>query len=179
MANTIDPLSYVNPNTDRINITKMAWDMARQAAAQYGGKAKDYFGSAMKVSQQQGWRYAGGKQLENILEYLDVSVSSSMQRYVENARQVLLSLLLNAVNDAEERGEEQPEYWVLDKLQEYFGGAVSEIEERMKIIELAIYDGSGFSRSEYKNPEEGFIRFKRQIAELEKLLQTTANGKWW
>ena len=162
---------YTNQST-----TQYAWELARDYAAAHGGKAKDYFGVAMKAAQKEVWGTIAAKDIENILNYLDLQlqlVSTKMRGYVEKAENILISLITGAVSDAEDRGEKNPQMWVRDKLAKYFGG-MSAIKDKMRDIELAIYHGSGYSKE-----EQGLPAFKRVIAELEQILETTAIGKWW
>lgn len=162
---------YTNQST-----TQYAWELARDYAASHGGKAKDYFGVAMKAAQKEVWNTIAANDIENILNYLDLQlqlVSTKMRGYVEKAENVLISLITGAVSDAEDRGEDNPQMWVRDRLAKYFGGR-SAIKDKMRDIELAIYHGSGYSKE-----EEGLPAFKRKIAELEQILKTTAMGKWW
>lgn len=156
--------------------TQYAWELARDYATTHGGKAKDYFGVAMKAAQKEVWDTIAAKDIEDILNYLDLQlqlVSTKMRGYVEKAENVLISLITGAISDAEDRGEKKPHMWVRDKLAEYFGG-LSNIKDKMRDIELAIYHGSGYSKE-----EQGLPAFKRKIAELEQILKTTAMGKWW
>lgn len=162
---------YTNQST-----TQYAWELARDYAASHGGKAKDYFGVAMKAAQREVWNTIAAEDIDDIINYLDLQlqmVSSKMQRYVENAETVLISLITGAISDASNRGIENPEMWVRDRLAEYFGG-MDHIKDEIKKIELAVYHGSGYSKE-----EEGLPKFKRVIKELEDKLQTTAAGKWW
>ena len=162
---------YTNQST-----TAYAWELARDYAASHGGKAKDYFGVAMKAAQREVWNTIAANDIENILNYLDLQlqlVSTKMRGYVEKAEDILISLITGAISDAEDRGEKNPQMWVRDKLAEYFGG-LSAIKDKMRDIELAIYHGSGYSKE-----EQGLPAFKRKIAELEQILKTTAMGKWW
>ena len=156
--------------------TQYAWELARDYASAHGGKAKDYFGVAMKAAQHEVWNTIAVNDIEDILNFLDLQlqlVSSKMRGYVEKAENVLISLITGAISDAEDRGEKNPQMWVRDKLAEYFGG-LSAIKDKMRDIELAIYHGSGYSKE-----EQGLPAFKRKIAELEQILNTTAMGKWW
>ena len=156
--------------------TRYAWELARDYATTHGGKAKDYFGVAMKAAQKEVWNTIATNDIEDILNYLDLQlqlVSTKMRGYVEKAENVLISLITGAISDAEDRGEKNPHMWVRDKLAEYFGG-MSAIKDKMRDIELAIYHGSGYSKE-----EQGLPAFKRVIAELEQILKTTAMGKWW
>ena len=156
--------------------TQYAWELARGYASAHGGKAKDYFGVAMKAAQEEVWGTIAANDIEDILNYLDLQlqlVSAKMRGYVDKAENILISLITGAISDAEDRGERTPHVWVRDKLAEYFGG-LSAIKDKMRDIELAIYHGSGYSKE-----EQGLPAFKRKIAELEQLLKTTAMGKWW
>ena len=156
--------------------TQYAWELARDYVATHGGKAKDYFKVAIKAAQEEVWETIAAKDIEDILNYLDLQlqlVSTKMRGYVEKAENVLISLVTGAISDAEDRGEETPHVWVRDKLAKYFGG-MSKIKDKMRDIELAIYHGSGYSKE-----EQGLPAFKRVITELEQILKTTAMGKWW
>ena len=162
---------YTNQST-----TQYAWELARDYASTHGGKAKDYFGVAMKAAQKEVWNTIAANDIEDILNFMDLQlqlVSAKMRGYVEKAENILISLITGAISDAEDRGEKNPQMWVRDKLAEYFGG-LSAIKDKMRDIELAIYHGSGYSKE-----EEGLPAFKRKIAELEQILKTTAMGKWW
>ena len=162
---------YTNQST-----TQNAWELARDYAATHGGKAKDYFGVAMKAAQKEVWNTIAANDIEDILNFMDLQlqlVSTKMRGYVEKAENILISLITGAISDAEDRGEKNPQMWVRDKLAEYFGG-LSAIKDKMRDIELAIYHGSGYSKE-----EQGLPAFKRKIAELEQILKTTAMGKWW
>lgn len=162
---------YINQST-----TQYAWELARDYAATHGGKAKDYFGVAMKAAQKEVWTTIAAEDIDDILNFIDLqlqTVSPKMYKYVDKAEVVISSLITGAISDAEDRGEKNPEMWVRDTLAKYFGG-LSKIKDKMKTIELAIYYGSGYSKE-----EEGLPAFKRKIEELERTLKTTATGKWW
>ena len=158
------------------SMTQYAWELARDYAATHGGKAKDYFKVAIKAAQKEVWETIAARDIEYILNYLDLQlqlVSSKMRGYVEKAETVLISLITGAISDAEDRGEKYPYIWVRDRLVKYFGGLLA-VKDKMRDIELAIYHGSGYSKE-----EQGLPAFKRKIAELEQILNTTAVGKWW
>lgn len=153
--------------------TAYAWEVARAAAAEYGGSAKDYFGQAMKAAINEVWENTAATDIENIMNTLDAKLESAsykMQGYIERAHNVLISLINNAIADAEEREEAHPQMWVRNKLQDYFG----DIEQELQELEFAIYHGSGYSKD-----EGGLPSFIATISALESALQTTADGKWW
>ena len=162
---------YTNQST-----TQYAWELARDYAATHGGKAKDYFGVAMKAAQKEVWATIAAEDIDKILDMLDLqlqSVSPKMYKYVDKAEIVISSLIVGAISNAEDRGEETPHVWVRDRLANYFGG-MEKIEEELKKLELAIYHGSSYSID-----EEGLPKFKRVVKELETKLQAEADGKWW
>lgn len=160
-------------NSENLNTTAYAWELARAAAKEYGGSAKDYFGQAMKAAVNEVWENTAAQDIENIMNALDVKLESAsykMQGYIEKAHNVLISLINNAIADAEERGEAHPQTWVRNKLQDHFGDMEAELQE----LEFAIYHGSGYSKD-----EGGLPQFIAAIQSLESALQTTADGKWW
>lgn len=162
---------YTNQST-----TQYAWELARDYAAAHGGKAKDYFGVAMKAAQREVWSTIAAENIDKLLDMLDLqlqSVSPKMYKYVDKAEIVISSLITGAISNAEDRGENNPHVWVRDILVKYFGG-MEKVEAELKKLELAIYHGSSYSVD-----EEGFPKFKRVVEELEIKLQAEADGKWW
>ena len=159
------------------NTTQYAWDLARAAAREYGGKPKDYFKEAMKQASHYIWEKTGADDIENLINYLDVelsTVSSKMYRYVERAHRVIISIIEKAKAKAEERPDiKSPIAWTRDRLYSVFGGQEL-IRSELKDLEFAIYHGSGYS-----SDEDGLPAFIRKVSELEAALGVTADDKWW
>ena len=61
---------YTNQST-----TQYAWELARDYAATHGGKAKDYFGVAMKAAQREVWNTIAAEDIDKLIDMLDLQTT--------------------------------------------------------------------------------------------------------